>query len=96
MALEAVNANRCVFVTGGTEIFGTFGSHNFTVVCRLGMAVNATGQAIFFRANAIENRVVTLMQQKLHVIAAHDIGWLDALQRILWCNYVGQDYISKA
>jgi hypothetical protein len=89
MALEAVNANRCVFVTGGTEIFGTFGSHNFTVVCRLGMAVNATGQAIFFRANAIENRVVTLMQQKLHVIAAHDIGGFNAFLYVFRCHHPG-------
>ena len=70
MALEAVDLDRCVLVAGGAKIFGVPGAHNFTVFYWLGMAIDASSQAVFFCSNPINNCCIALLQQELHVVAA--------------------------
>jgi hypothetical protein len=50
---------------------GTFG-------VRLYVALDATDQAVLGAPDAAIHRVVTLVYEKVHVLAAHHIGRLDA------------------
>ena len=50
MAFEAIDFYCRILMTGSTEIFGVFSTHNLAICGGLCVTVDATGQAVFFRS----------------------------------------------
>ena len=78
MALEAIHAGAGETVATLAEL--TFGVNRDGGApgIFLHVAIDATHQAVLGTAYTTVHRVVTLMQQKVHVLTAHDVVGFDA------------------
>lgn len=78
VALEAIHTGAGKAVATLAEL--TFGvdRDGGTLGILLHVATDATHQTVFGATDTTVHRVVPLMREKLHVIAAHDVVGLDA------------------
>jgi len=71
MALPTIEAYRGVGVATLAEMLV---AADYAIVFRAGVAANAILQAVFSGTDPFMHRFVTLMQQQLHVVLAHEGG----------------------
>ena len=83
VALKAVNGNHGVDVTRGAEMIGAgvarINQLPFGLPLRLNMAIDAVDKAMLLGAHALMHGFIALVQNKVHVATAHDLGRLHAL-----------------
>jgi hypothetical protein len=77
MALEAVDLDRCINVTGVTEMLFAFYSGYLAFLIRFHMAVYTVGKTRRFATNTFMHGLITLMQDVVHVIFTHLVFWLN-------------------
>jgi hypothetical protein len=69
-----------------TKMFRVFKAHRQVVIILYGMAINAFFKAVFFRANAIMNGFITLVQNHFHMVCAHEAGFFNAFITLAFGN----------
>ena len=77
MALEAVQLHGSIDVTGAAEVVRTVDASDLTVFVRLNVTLKTLVQAVFLGSDTTTQCVITLMQQELHMVLAHDIIGFD-------------------
>jgi hypothetical protein len=77
MALEAVYLHRCIVVTGTAKMLRAGDCNCCRVGTRNGVATDAFLEAVPLCANTIAHRIVALVFEQVHMIAAHEFGIFD-------------------
>jgi len=91
MAIEAVKLHGRIVVARTTEVLGICDGDNLTILALNLMAVDAALERELLGANALVHRLVALMLEGRHVIAAHPVGRRDALvaAALGWLRWTG-------
>ncbi len=79
VALEAIHLDAGKKMTTLAKLSRRVDPQELAVVVARGMAIDASGKAIALGANPLLHGIVTLVQQKFHMVAAHYLGRLDTL-----------------
>src|SRR3990172_8105783 len=83
MTFEAIHLHRGVGMTTLAETF--FAQHAVGLGAR--MAVDAVLEAVFVGTDAAQHGLIALVQNQFHMIAAHQLGGLDALPGFFDLDY---------
>jgi hypothetical protein len=84
MAFEAIYLHAGVKVTTSTKMLWVgVADCSFSALGGI-VAIHATDQAVFAVAFTVKHRVIALMQQQIHVLAAHHLDWLDTGTGVVW------------
>ncbi len=89
MALKAIQRNCRIRVTGLAKLPLRIDRDVLTVIIFRGMTGNTVLETVLGSANTAMHGLVTLVKQKLHVVATNDISRLNAVLsaarlRMLW------------
>jgi hypothetical protein len=76
MALETVNADRCIGMAAVAEV--SVAVDTWCIGGIADMTVYTFVQAVLLGADPFVHGRITLMEKVLHVVGTHILGWLDA------------------
>ncbi|QQO56466.1 MAG: hypothetical protein N838_26995 [Thiohalocapsa sp. PB-PSB1] len=79
MAIEAIQCDRRIIVAGLTELMFCVDWQWLMIVIVTNMTANATGHAVFSRADATIHGGIALVPDQFHVIPAHVLGRLNTV-----------------
>ena len=81
MTFKAVDPDRRIDMTFGAKMLAAFDADRFCAVGgnRRRVTAKAAAQAVLLGPDAVVHGAVALMHQQAHVVAAHEVGVLDAL-----------------
>ena len=95
MALKTVNADGCIGMTTVAEMF--FTADTWRIRCITDMTVDALDQAVLLFTNTFMNRFIALVEDVLHVVYAHVLGFLHAAlclaEAVLGFRNIGQQVV---
>lgn len=86
MTFETIDRHSCIFVATLAKLVFCIDRHGTSLLIALDMTAYAFLEAVLAGADTAVHRVVTLVQNKFHVLPAHDIGRLNTLVSIALGN----------
>ncbi len=79
MAGKAVNLDTYRLMADCTKLTGCIDGNRFLLLVRLGMTLNTVDETVADGSIAFPHGQIAVMEQKLHVLFAHDFSGLNAL-----------------